>query len=79
MGVVDGQPAHHVGVDCLELRQRGVGIWVAGCGFELQQVAGKKRAVENHSGIPQRIAAVQQHEQDQFGGEQADQAVACSR
>ena len=79
MGVVDGQPAHHVGVDGLQLLQRRVGGRVIARGLEGQQIAGEERALEHHGRIPQRVAAVQQHQQDQPGGKQADHPVAEAR
>ena len=79
VGAVDGQPAQHIRVDGLELLQRGVGIRVPGGGLELQQVAVQERTAEHHGGVPQRVAAEQQHEQDQRRGEHADQTVPGAR
>ena len=44
-----------------------------------QQVAAEERALENHGRVPQRVPAVQQHQDDQCRCHHADQTVTGSR
>ena len=76
MGIIDGNPSPGVRVDGHQLLQGVIGPAVLGhLGLVFQQVAGKECALVDHVAVPEGIAAVGEHGDDDDGRHQAEDGV----